>query len=327
MKGSELPHSLAELAKTNLAPQPRAPFAHQKELDRALDIFEEQKLRVKDFAEQKDDHGKVFSLTEVQADQLFVEKRRQQIKQRDLENGTNPEAEKYATILEAIIYELTENADWLGEEGSTIKTSDYDDIVNGIDEVFEFKKGKNDKGEYLGVAIDVTFATNEERGKIREKIRREEQNIRAGHLAEVKYFRSEWEEEFTTLKNIPRVVVGCDKISMEGLIRLWGNLNRVRQEAAGQGDRARFWELAKNHPLQFQILREIEMQLEYFASFAETDGKNELASEFRKRLAPIQHLLSTKRILDENKIPPEESLFERDRVFTQIRDALQGGLN
>src|SRR3989344_6211954 len=52
------------------------------------------------------------------------------------------ESLKLATIFEAIVHQHAELSDWLGPNASTIKTSKYDDIKNGVDSIVEIKEGE-----------------------------------------------------------------------------------------------------------------------------------------------------------------------------------------
>ncbi|MEK7120983.1 MAG: hypothetical protein AAB840_02730, partial [Patescibacteria group bacterium] len=59
---------------------------------------------------------------------------------------------KLGTILEAIVVEEGELANWFGENTTTIVPSRFDDIRNGIDCIVEFDEGEN-SASHLALGI------------------------------------------------------------------------------------------------------------------------------------------------------------------------------
>ena len=47
---------------------------------------------------------------------------------------------------------------WLGPEATAIKSSRYDDIKNGVDNIVEFHKEEDFSSSHLALAIDETFS-------------------------------------------------------------------------------------------------------------------------------------------------------------------------
>lgn len=105
------------------------------------------------------------------------------------------EEEKYikdiSNIYEGVIIDQIEANAWLGDSCETVATSEYDDIKNGIDVVSIFSEGESKN--YLGLGVDVTFASNKE--VLEKKFESIKQCIRSGALPTIKYFEDPSTEE------------------------------------------------------------------------------------------------------------------------------------
>ncbi len=203
------------------------------------------------------------------------------------------EQKKFAKILEAMLNELIELYDWLGPDATTITTSDFDDMRNGIDMVAEFRDKKEKSASHLALAVDVTFAN--EIGKKIERIQRE---IERGELASVKYFESEFLEQKGELPNIPRVVIGGDVDTIKSLGMLW--LAEDKKTLAV-------------HEMQKVILVEIRMQLEVFAKYARTKKQEKVAQTYDATREVIEGILEKKKDILVKEAPV------RDKVFGAIK--------
>ena len=107
----------------------------------------------------KNNNGKI----DVVFDEKKLENARQRVRNRERrhENDINS---VYASVLEAIIYQQIRDGSWFGENTSAIKTSDFDDYVNGSDIVVELQDPA--RALYnLSLSIDVTFGTHTEEKK------------------------------------------------------------------------------------------------------------------------------------------------------------------
>lgn len=203
--------------------------------------------------------------------------------------------EELATVFEGIIHEQAELNEWLGPEVTTIKTSRYDDIKNGVDSVAEFREGPI-ATSHLAFAIDITFS-----GDTTKKFNRIREEIDRGELARVKYFVSEHTGFMGELGKIPRVVVGADIRTLKELSELW--LERDNKALAA-------------HPIQFQILEEVLIQLEAFEKYATRNKKHELALKFDNSRKIIEKILEEKR-----KTFEDPGI--RDSVFESIQENLR----
>ncbi|KKU94346.1 MAG: hypothetical protein UY26_C0002G0128 [Candidatus Jorgensenbacteria bacterium GW2011_GWA1_48_13] len=202
------------------------------------------------------------------------------------------EPSKMATVLEAIIHEQAELSDWLGPDARTMKTSRYDDVKNGVDEIVEFT-GEPGKTSRLALGIDVTFNP-----VLDKKLERIVSKIERGELAQVKYFKSS--SLRGEVQQIPEVVVGADQRTVEQLIPVW--------LARDQGKLAQ-------HPMQIIMLEEIRLQLEAFAAYARAVGQPAIAETYETDLAIANELLTQKE--DLRKRNPLQAL-KNDQVFFGI---------
>ncbi|MDI6820849.1 MAG: hypothetical protein QMD65_01580 [Patescibacteria group bacterium] len=202
---------------------------------------------------------------------------------------------KLAVIFEALIHYNVELNDWFGPNAFTIKTSRYDDIKNGIDDIVEFEESETTVS-HLALAIDVTFSP-EEKQKTFERIKKE---IESGELAKVKYFQSDHINIRGELIKIPRVVIGADTKTIKRLGIAW-----LEKDNKTLG----------NDPIQLQILEEILIQLEVFRAYAERVKKLEIAEIYEKTHAMIQKIHNEKRSsIDDSGM--------RDHVFDAIKTSL-----
>jgi len=193
----------------------------------------------------------------------------------------------YSEIFEAITIEQLE-LNWLGANAKVIKTSKYDDIKNGIDAVIEFEE--QDENSHLALAIDVTF--NQDTTTKLDSIK---ENIDSGKLAELKYPPLEF--ELLGPQNIPRVVIGIDKLSLNDLIEKW-----VEGDKAGLA----------NHPAQDKLLGEINIQLREFAIYARNSNQPEIAEKYEHANAILENIIK-----ERGRMILEEDL-RSDNVFDGI---------
>ena len=201
------------------------------------------------------------------------------------------EQKKFAKMLEAMLNELIELHDWLGPYAETITTSDYDDIVNGVDMVVEFQDEEKKSASHLALAIDVTFASD-----IGKKIDRIKEEIRNGGLSRIKYFASEFLEHPGELVDIPRVIIGADVDTIKNLGTLW--LAEDKKALAV-------------HEMQKVVLEEVRIQLEVFAKYARAKNQKRVAETYEETLQIVQEIL-------QNKEDISIDTLLRDRVFGAI---------
>lgn len=223
----------------------------------------------------------------VEKDMLKAEALKQKFEADQDEDGR--ECKDCAEVMEAVLVESINDAEWLGTEMRAVNTSDYDDFENGIDIVTEITKQDGSKKQ-LGLAMDATFAN-----RIDDKFRGIKGEIEKNKLGELKYFKS---GNFKgSLSQVPHVVVGVSKRKIEELGRLW-----VKGDVEG----------IKNHQLQYQILDGMIIQLETFEKYAIQVGKPELAEVYRHNCETLKAIK-----FEKEKVLPDNG--ERDHIFENIK--------
>ena len=235
----------------------------------------------------------LYGQENVQKDKATVERLRG-LFEKDL-SGKELEEDKTtkraARVFEGIIYEQSELSDWFGANARTIKTSDFDDFVNGVDLVVEIDEPGRSPG-HVALAVDVSFGTV----GIEKKISRAVAEIDADSSGTVKYFFSELTGVKGQLLRVPRVVVGVEK--------------KVVAELAGLDTNKRVKELAV-HPVQRVIADEVCKQLEVFGKYARSKDKKNAAETYERAYSLMQRTLADKR-----RMPLDD--LAKDRVYERI---------
>ncbi|HEY9584703.1 MAG TPA: hypothetical protein VJI33_03980 [Candidatus Paceibacterota bacterium] len=244
-------------------------MAEQNELiakacQKADKVINRDEIKLSDFAGSAD-------ADRLRADEAYVAKREAEFAKVD--SPEEVEGLKWSRVLEALIHEQGEQSNWFGPDAVTIKTSRYDDIARGVDEVVQFRK--EDAGLYfLGLAIDATYSHDAVK-----KLKTIREEIEKGTLASLRYFISEDADIKGEFNNIPRVIVGVDKKTVGEVAELW--LGGKSKELAA-------------HPIQFQILEQILEQCETFAKYAAKIGQNDVARKYESTASIIKDVLTEK---------------------------------
>lgn len=264
--------------------------------------YEKSKDVIRKSALQEDSFVDLYGEDNVNNDKNYIAKMERVFEQDASED------QKYfkmrADVFEAILFEQAEMNEWLGKNVSTIKTTRYDDIKNGVDSIAEFQE--EDRASHLALAIDATTS-----GDLNKKIERIKKEIEKGEMARIKYFFSEHVSKHQGFGrgekvNIPRVVIGADRNVIKELSELW--LENNNKELA-------------NHPIQFQILEEIIIQCGVFKNYAAKiqDGKDrtKIVNMYNK----TQEIV--KEIYDEKIKTIGDESFRRDDVFEAIKEHMK----
>lgn len=197
---------------------------------------------------------------------------------------------QYATVLEAIIYQQIELSDWFGPEAETKAPTEYDDFINQMDVIVEFKDSD------LILALDTTLCRNE---KLEYKFMKIMDRISAGQLSEIKYYPGE--DTIGRRKNVPLAIVGADTKTIEELSELW--LNKENKALAA-------------HPFSLQILEEIIFQLKSFAEFAELIKKDQVAQKYRQLLSKLEEIYQQKKT-------EIKDTGARDQIYYKMEQAVE----
>ena len=236
----------------------------------------------------------LYSEENVKSDLTYVAEKEEKFKRQD--TVEEEEAKKWAKILEAIIHHQVEINDWLGENAITKKSSNYDDIKNGVDCIVELQQPDKSMTSHLALAIDVTFSSN-----LVDKMDRIKEEIDSGQLATIKYFKSDFLHIRGEKKNIPRVVVGVDKKNLNRITGPWlNNKNRIMAD----------------HPIKFLMIEEILLQLKSYKNYAEKIKQTEAADNINKVLKIIEDVFKNEdRDLSERRLKE----IETDKVYDAIK--------
>lgn len=224
----------------------------------------------------------------IQKDLAYV----QNLKDTVFETGSGKIA---ADILEGIAYEQIELANWFGPYAHTIKTSEYDDIKNGVDLMVEFDEPETSRS-HLALGIDATYGVQ----GITKKLERIHRDIDQGKLTEVKYFEAGDGSFKGRLQQVPRIILGVERDTVLSLARLWTEGKNTELGA---------------HPIQELLLRQARSQLVTFAQYA----KNRHRSGIEKSYMRAHQILKA---ASSNRQQPvsEEALaaLREDRVHKEI---------
>lgn len=203
---------------------------------------------------------------------------------------------KVADILEAIIYQQANLSGWLGPNVETIKTSEYDDIVNKVDLIAEFNSEYSPS--HLAFGVDVTFGSK----TLWDKVNKIKEELEADKLAEIKYFESHG--FIGSLKQVPRVIVGVEKDTVIELAGLW---MRKSGEKIGA------------HHARDILGTQIIEQLRVYKNYAERHNKPNALRSYNQALGILKPLQEQLKKLDR----AGRELISKDRVYQSINEELK----
>lgn len=250
---------------------------------------------------RENDPNDIYSVDSVQRDLAYVERRKAQFAQSDrekLSNGlTFKEVSQLAEIAEYDLIRGINLGGWI-PQGRAIKTSEYDDIYNGVDLVIEIGSKESAIG-HLGLGVDVSFSLD-----LQKKFQRIKDDIDAfdgedHRLGVVKYFKSKAAGMRGELSGLPRVVTAFDLGVLEDLAVKSDDL--------------------KGHIGQALMITEIEKQLTAFQEYA-SDANPACATQLEK---PLQMIRAINRLTGSSE-RLEDSEYSKNR---KADEAIEAGLN
>lgn len=225
-----------------------------------------------------------YTEEEIKRDQKYVERIEKKIA--DEQTPEQAESAKKAEVFEALLYDQTEKQNWLGQDTSTIKTSRFDDIANGVDMAVEVLP-EDKPASHIGLAVDATFSND-----VDAKIKAILKSIDEGTMAHIKYFHSENTDDRKKLYKIPRVVIGAGADTVDSLAELWLRASSKKADASVVKESK---ETLRAHFIQFQILEQILMQLHAFEAYARRKGRDESAAIYHEAYEVFDEILQKKR--------------------------------
>lgn len=194
-----------------------------------------------------------------------------------------------AEYLEALFYEKLGGADGWIPNSFVYKTSEFDDIKNGIDFVIELEE------DHFGLAIDVTL-TNQSK-EIISKLKAIQLLIDRGQFQEVKYYESPQGKQ----GSVPVAIVALDYKHAVQALKFW---------ADGED------KLLSKHPTRVKAWLETREQFDAFSSYAEAMGQTEIAKSYKEAISLIQH------IIDQNNedVQKYSELIKKDDAYKIISE-------
>jgi len=206
-------------------------------------------------------------------EEIFVKQEAEQMReQKDFEKRR-----RYSEALEHVVASEGTDFGWFSGKnikGKIVRTSRFDDIANGIDEIceFEFTDTADKKPYRLALCVDMTMGMSDQ--TIAKKLGRNLRKIESGG-AKVKYFSSQAENYKGEIKNIVPVVIGLDSNDLQELTSLVCGL-RKQEEISGRTKQGEKAHLVENNRCQIIFLEEILAQLKLY-----TDHLGELQNKGR----------------------------------------------
>lgn len=291
-------------------------FHHQANAELILEKGEG-RMREEDFTD-------VYGAQKIGNDKKVLEALKREF-EKDLDHLSPEEVEKVEAgkkMSEALELVVTQNGDfysWFGDDVYMIRTTEYDDLVNGVDAVLEFSPetgpGQDNKVRRLALAIDTS--TRGHRFSLQRKISRHSEYLtKRRKPLEVKYFQSAITGEKSRIFKIVPVVIGIEGKNANTLIDLFAQLIKLDKKSPLYQEKV---EQARTHPVQVVFLEEIQEQFNYYLRLLE--GRQDEESDFyRKEISKlstrIEATLASKKHLD------AESL-RKDKVFLIIQELTQ----
>lgn len=126
------------------------------------------------------------------------------------------EKKRVANVFEAYFIDAANTQQWLGPQSRFDPTTKYDDYFNQVDGTGTFKEGAGRYG-HIGFSTDLTYGYDASTEKIEDII----SAIDAKRMSKIRYFHSEAMGYTGQLSNLPKTVLGLDKVHVGDFIRLW----------------------------------------------------------------------------------------------------------
>lgn len=251
-------------------------------------------LRSPDYAIQEEEFEGVYPTEEVRADRSLALHLRSKFDMN--QNSYERTSKQIADIFEALVLEETELSNWFGENAHTFKAADYDDYKNKVDMIAEWSVPEGSR--VIGLAVDATYGTD----SIRKKMEQIKDEIDRSALGSIKYFKyADGRLRREPLQNVPRIVLGVSKDTVEELARLW-----VENDKRQLGE----------HPVQKLFLLEMELQLDLMEKYARRIGNETAAHAYRDALAAITPIEKQKRVFDLGRLSKDPVAIE---IISRVR--------
>ncbi|MDB4940067.1 MAG: hypothetical protein JWO40_492 [Candidatus Doudnabacteria bacterium] len=278
----------SEMGNSNQAERPASVEYAKSRLEEAYQRSQKvlNKSRI-DVEAHKDEFAQVYSVTEIERDLREVEMLKSKF------GSEVGDERKLGSVFEAILHEQIELNEWLGAGATTVKTSDYDDYVGGMDDIVEFER--DEASLYMGLAIDATTSSD-----TAKKLQRIKKEIEQGVLPGIKYYRSSRTKEARELPNVPVLIIEARPETVMQLAELW-----VGRKNATLG----------RHRIRVQIIKEMLMQANYFKKFAIQCNKSGVARVYDSLIDRLEGILAT---VDKKEVKDDGSIFNLEQDIQRV---------
>lgn len=305
-------------------------FIHPKDIEFILRCTEEERPKLEDFENNEDG----YTSDVLKRDKQYLSKLKEKISQHS--DHLPPDALKQARenkqrsdALEAAMVNLGELSNWFGENSAVFRTTEYDDVVNGVDAVVEINPTDKDEiseDEVQRVALAIDASTSIEREVLEKKINRNIKKImgETEHDFEVKYFKSELTDYTGPLQDIIPVVIGIESKNANELLSIYARILELKKKGAkkDEEEKTELKSLLKKtaeHPAQVLFFEEIKDQLDAYKNLL--NSKRGIKFERKLKIYDkINELLAT--IAEIEKDKRKKNITTRqlpnDRVYTEI---------
>jgi hypothetical protein len=268
-------------------------------MNRAYERAQAEVLQNPDYVIQEKDFEGVYHAA-VQSDIAYADRFEKKFSEDRTEHYYT--SKKISDTFEAIVLMQSEMNEWLGSNATTLRTARYDDIVNKVDMLAEWKS-PTEASQFLALAVDISFGMKQ----IEKKLITIRHEIEKGELGTIRYFRDEAGNIMGTRRNVARTVVGISPMVIEELAGLWmGNKNK---------------ELGA-HPMQRVMVDEMGFQLSMMMQYANKLGKFDVAQAYQQALNAMQTVRSEKKVIDIGdlaKDPVRMEIVEQTRSIFSTR--------
>jgi len=284
---------------------------------------------------QEKDFTDIFSDESINRDLAMVERFEEKF-ENQLEHLSRADIEKIhdgekrSEILEIIIASDGERYQWMGKNTRSNLTSRFDDIVNGVDVIYEFmgdnEVANEDNIDRIALGIDASrnsdvYALEKKLEKNVKKI----MNLDKQKLPEVKYFQSAINKDFRgKLTTIIPVIIGLDSDHVNELMQLcavartlsdpkvFENLKNLDLDPEKR--QTKLTEQLLKHPAQVVFYRQVVTQLNYYLKLLK--DKNDPNSELHRN--EINSILNKVQKIKEEKKDISITNYSNDKVLETI---------
>lgn len=253
------------------------PNSYLNPFEKMNQIF--QKLGKKDYQMEMDEFiGKnpKFTKEKIESDKL---------KLANVEKKFDEKETRESVVLEKILIEQIELADWLGPNSQTFETTKYDDVFNHTDFVLNIRyKNKN---HYF--AIDATVSESDQ--IYLKKYNKIYNELKQKKGTKIEYYMSE-SGVAKGLDNIPSIVIGMDKGSLRDLGEI------VHDKLFQKGDlRKKANDELAHSSIQITIIKDMVHQLSDQLEFLNKTGaqSSDIANNIKDNLNALRFVLGNKK--------------------------------